>query len=113
RHNVKVMIKSKFGDIVLGKLEKHGFEDIKTLHAYISPPSDSKFAGTEFILKGITNDDVKKAKDLFLKFSGETSIENTKFGDVLRKKTESARIYINGVEVAEEENFLFSYNVTA
>src|SRR5206468_905656 len=85
----------------------------KTLHAYISPPSDSKFAGTEFILKGITNDDVKKAKDLFLKFSGETSIENTKFGDVLRKKAESARIYINGVKVAEEENFLFSYNVTA
>ena len=113
RHNVKIMIKSRFGDIVLGKVEKHGFEDVKTLHAYISPPSDSKFTGTEFILEGVTDDDVKKAKDLFLKFSGETSIEKTKFGDVLTKKAKSARIYINGVKVAEEENFLFSYNITA
>ena len=113
RHKVEVMVRSKFGDIVLGKLEKHGFEDIKTLHAYISPPSNPKFIGTEFILEGLSDDDVKTAKDLFLRFSGEASIENTRFGDVLRKKAKSARIYINGVKVAEEENFLFSYNITA
>lgn len=49
RRNVKVLIKSKHGDITLGRVQKHGFEDINTLHAYISPPSDPNFIGTEFI----------------------------------------------------------------
>lgn len=113
RHNVTVLIKSKYGDITLGRLKKHGFEDIKTLHAYILPPSYRDIAGTEFILKGISDKDIEKAKDLFLKFSGELTLENTRYGHVLRKKTETGRIYINGVKVAEEENFLFSYNITA
>jgi hypothetical protein len=113
RHNVNVLIKSKYGNITLGKLKKHGFEDIKTLHAYILPPSDPNFVGTEFTFKGIIDKDIEKAKDLFLKFSGEPAIEQTKYGDVLRKKATVARIYINGVKVAEEENFLFSYNITA
>ena len=30
-----------------------------------------------------------------------------------KKKSDIARIYINGVKVAEEENFLFSYNITS
>ncbi len=113
RHNVNVLIKSKYGNITLGKLKKHGFEDIKTLHAYILPPSNPNFVGTEFTFKGITDKDIEKAKDLFLKFSGEPTIEQTKYGAVLRKKATVARIYINGVKVAEEENFLFSYNITA
>jgi hypothetical protein len=113
RHNVNVLIKSKYGDITLGKLKKHGFEDIKTLHAYILPPSNPHLIGTEFTFIGISDSDVKKAKDLFLKFSGEPTIEKTKYGNVLEKRTNIARIYINGVKVAEEDNFLFSYNITA
>jgi hypothetical protein len=113
RHNVKVLIRSKFGDITLGKIQKHGFEDIKTLHAYISQPSNANFVGTEFIFNGVSDMDIAKAKDLFLKFSGEQIVEQTKFGEVIAKKTGNARIYINGVKVAEEENFLFSYNITA
>jgi hypothetical protein len=113
RHKVKVFIKSKHGDITLGRVQKHGFEDIKTLHAYISPPSDPNLTGTEFVFQGVTREDIEKAKDLFLKFSGETSIERAKYGEVLRKKGENGRIYINGVKVAEEENFLFSYNITS
>jgi hypothetical protein len=113
RHNVSVLIKSKYGNITLGKLKKHGFEDIKTLHAFILPPSNPNFIGTEFSFKGISDKDIEKAKDLFLRFSGEPTIEQTKYGDVLRKKDTIARIYINGVKVAEEENFLFSYNITA
>jgi hypothetical protein len=113
RHNVDVLITSKYGDITLGKLNKHGFEDISTLHAYISPPSNPNFIGTEFTFIGVSDSDIEKAKDLFLKFSGETIIEKTKYGYVLEKKTSVARVYINGVKVAEEENFLFSYNITA
>lgn len=113
RHNVNVLIQSKYGDITLSKVQKHGFADIRTLHAYISPPSNPNFIGTEFTFKGISDVDIEKAKDLFLKFSGEQIIEKTKYGEVIRKKATTARIYINGVKVADEENFLFSYNITA
>jgi hypothetical protein len=113
RHNVTVLIHSKHGDITLGRLKKHGFEDIRTLHAYISQPSDPSFVGTDFVIDGIRNSDIEKAKDLFLKFSGESTVEKTKYGDVLKKKDTVGRIYINGVKVAEEDNFLFSYNITA
>ena len=113
RHNIKVLIKSKYGDITLGTIQKHGFQDIKTLHAFISEPSDTDFKGTEFILKGVTEDDVRKAMDLFLKFSGEAVLEETKYGEILKKKLNSGRIYINGVKVADEENFLFSYDITS
>jgi len=112
RKGVKVFIKSKYGEITLGKSKKHGFEDIVTLHAHISPPSNPHFVGTEFILEGVSDKDIEKAKDLFLMFSGERVVEKTVYGDVLEKKGERGRIYINGVKVAEEENFIFSYNIT-
>lgn len=112
RKGVKVEIKSRHGNITLEKSEKHDFEDVVTLHAYIHPPSDPHFIGTEFILNGCTGVDVRKAKDLFLIFSGERILEITQYGEVLEKK-KNARIYINGVRVAEEENFLFSYNITS
>lgn len=113
KHDVKVTIRSRFGDFTIGTMPKYGFEDIETLHAYVSKkPSNPDFVGTEFTVKGVNDDDIQKAKDMFLKFSGETQIERTKYGEVLGKKSEKSRIYINGVRVAEEENFLFSYNIT-
>lgn len=113
RRGVKILIKSRFGDITLEKSEKHDFEDIVTLHACVSNPTEPMLVGTDFILKGCNQTEIEKAKDLFLKFSGERIIENTRFGEVLYRKTNSARIYLNGVRVAEEENFLFSYNITS
>lgn len=56
---------------------------------------------------------IQKAKDLFLRFSGERILEETQYGQALRKKEDTARIYINGVKVAEEEKFIFSYNITS
>lgn len=113
RKKVKVFIKSKYGDITLGKSEKHDFEDLVTLHAYIHSPSSSGFIGTEFILKGCSTKDITKEKDLFLRFSGEKVLERNQYGEVLMKKEAITRIYINGVKVAEEENFIFSYNITS
>jgi hypothetical protein len=112
RHKVKVLIKSRHGDITVVKSEKHGFEDITTLHASISLPSDKNFQGTEFLLEGCTGKDIKIAKSFFLKFSGETELEVTPYGCAL-KKSKQSKIYINGLRVAEEENFLFSYNITS
>ena len=83
RRGLKLLIKSRFGDITLDKSEKHDFEDIVTLHACISAPSEPELIGTDFILHGCSTTDIDKAKALFLKFSGEKVLEKTQFGDVL------------------------------
>ncbi len=44
---------------------------------------------------------------------GEKTIETPPYGEVLGKSGKIGRIYINGVRVAEEENYLFSYNITS
>lgn len=113
RKGIKVFIKSRHRDITIGKSEKHDFKDVITLHAYIRPPSSPNFIGTEFVLDGCTNKDIEKAKDLFLRFSGDKILERTQYGEVLEKKRATARIYVNGVKVAEEEKFIFSYNITS
>jgi len=113
RHHIKVLIKSKFCDISLDKSEKHDFKDIVTLHACISEPSEPDIVGTDCILQGCKVSEIDKAKSLFLKFSGETILEKTQFGEVLSKNSVLSKIYINGVRVAEEGNFLFSYNITS
>lgn len=113
RRKVKVVIKSKFSDVTLDKSEKHDFKDIVTLHACISDPSDPTMIGTDFLIEGCPATEIDKAKALFLKFSGENIFEKTQYGDVLSRNSRSARIYINGVRVAEEDNFLFSFNITS
>lgn len=112
RKGISVTAHSKHSQITISKSEKEGFNDIITLHAIIEEPKDKNFVGSEFILNGVTDKDIEEAKNLFLKFSGEKVIENTKQGQVVERKNKFGNIYINGVKVAEEENFLFSYNIT-
>jgi len=113
RLGIEARIRSKFCDVSFDRSEKHDFSDVITLHACISDPSDPAFVGTEFILKGCSNEDIEKAKRLFLRFSGEESLEKTQYGEILQKAGNVSFIYINGIRVAEEENFLFSYNITS
>jgi len=112
RRNVNVKVKTVHGDIKLIKSTKYGFEDITTLHAEILPPSDINFIGTDFILSNVKDSDIEKARNLFLKFSDEKIIESTQYGDIINKKGSKSNIYVKGVKVAEEEDFLFSYNIT-
>jgi hypothetical protein len=113
RKGIEVIIKSKYCVIEVIKSAKEGFDDVVTLHAKIKEPDDKSFIGTEVVLKGATDEDVSLAKNLFLKFSGESILEKTSKGDVIKRKGKFGNIYINGVKVAEEENFLFSYNITS
>ena len=117
RHRISVVIRSRHGDITTGKQAKHGFDDIETLHALIADPADPGFVGTEFILSGraLTERQVDEAKGLFLRYSGDEELGVTAFGSVLRRthNRAKARIYVNGLRVAEEDNFLFSYNITS
>lgn len=113
RHNVQATILSKYGKITLDKSPKYGFEDIITLHANIEKSTDGNFIGTEFILKGCTKKDIEDAKQLFLYFLKPELLESTIIGDVYVRQENMANIYINGVLVAQEPNFLFSYNITS
>lgn len=112
RKGVAVTAKSKHNRITITKSAKQDFEDIVTLHAIIEDTIEADFVGTEFELFGVDDSDIQAAKELFLKFSGEKVIESTKFGEVIERGKGVGNIYINGVKVAEEENFLCSYNIT-
>lgn len=112
RHNVLVLIRSKFGTIQTTKAIKHGFGDIVTLHAMIEDPHDSEFVGTEFEMQGVDDLEMEAARALFLIFSGAQVLDTTRFGQVISRGTGPGAIYISGVKVAEEANFLFSYNIT-
>lgn len=113
RHDIYFFIKSKHGDITIEKTTKHNFEDLTTLHAKVKPPSDPDMEGTDFVFANIDDETIDKAKRLFLKFSDEEVLEKTAYGEVLSRQNDTSRIYINGLEVAKEENFLFSYNITS
>lgn len=70
--------------------------------------------GADFLLSGCEDADIEKAKKLFLKFSNEDILESNAFGDIIDVSDGGVSyIYINGVRVAEELNFLFSYNITS
>lgn len=113
RHNITVLIQSRFADITIESVSKHGFEDVLTLHAAVGAPSTPDMIGTEFILGGLTKEDVERAKEFFLIYSGDEALEDTRYGQVLKRTRAEARIYVNGLRVAEEPNFLFSYNITS
>jgi hypothetical protein len=112
RNKVKIEIISKYNRITISKSKKQDFEDLSTLHAIIEDSPETNFIGTEFKLIGVNDLDIEKAKKLFLKFSGDKIIETTEQGQIVSKSSDKGNIYVNGVMVAEEENFLFSYNIT-
>lgn len=113
RRKVGVHIQSRHGDITLGRAPKHGFADVVTLHALIAEPSDPTFVGTRITLTGVRDEAMDQAKAYFLRFSGESVLETTPYGEVLEARGGTARIYVHGVRVAEEEGFLCSYNITS
>jgi hypothetical protein len=115
RHGVGVSIESAHAVITTGVRPKAGFPDVTTLHALVDDPSDQQMSGTDVVLdgEGLTDDDVAEAKALFLHYSGDEVLDSTSYGQVLARPEETARIYVNGLRVATEDNFLFSYNITS
>ena len=89
RHRVTVVIRSRYGDITTAKQAKHGFTDIRTLHALITEPTDPGFTGTEFILHGdaLGERQVQEAKALFLRYSGDEELGLTPFAPCSSART--------------------------
>ena len=113
RRGVKVLIKSRYGDITLTRVSKHSFEALVTLHACVAPPSCPDLRGTDCCLPAVPDAAVSAAKRMFLRFNAETPIEKTPFGKVYARSSSGGTIYVNGMKVADEPNFLFSYNITS
>src|SRR3954453_12641442 len=113
RRGIGVRIRSRYGDITTAKQHKHGFGDITTLHAVIADPSDPEMTGTDIELAGVADEDVEAAKALFRHYAGDEVLEETEYGVVLARPKWAARIYVNGLRVAEERNYLFSYDITS
>ncbi len=113
RNGIEVLIRSRFGDITLERLSKHSFDDLVTLHAVLTSPSNPELIGTECKLSGIEDDDAQIAREMFLQFLDVDPLEVTKFGDVYPCLAGQGKIFINGMCVASEPNFLFSYNITS
>ena len=113
RNGVRVKIFSRHGDIKIERLKKGNFDDIFTLHAIIEAPSRPMMAGTEFLIIGVHENDIENAKKYFLKFSDHVVLETTKTGEIIKRNLYTpSYIYVNGVKIATEDNFLFSYNIT-
>lgn len=114
RRSVGVHIRTAHGDITTGQKAKTGFKDVVTLHALVTNPSEPTMTGTLVQLTGIKDADIDAAKGFFLAFSGDTQLEQTRYGEVLARRPGSkiGRVYVRGLLVAEEPNFLFSYNIT-
>lgn len=111
RRGVGVQIRSRYGKYSLSETAKHGFEEIVTLHVeYDDMPLE--MTGSEFLLDGVTNEQIEQARSLFLRFSDDKVIESTHLGEIIERREKAGRVYIRGVLASEEENFLFSYNIT-
>ena len=111
RRGIEVRIRSRHGTFTLEETAKHDFSGISTLHvAFDDSPVDME--GTEFTLSGVTDEQMDEAKALFLRFNAEKVLDETRYGEVLRRAKDGGRVYISGVFASEEPNFLFSYNVT-
>lgn len=113
RHQIRVQIRSAHSEMTLTQARKSAFADVTTLHVAVAPPSDPQMVGTDILLNGVSNADVQAAKDYFLLYRNDDILERTRYGEVLRHSEGRARIYVHGVCVAEEDNFLFSYNITS
>ncbi len=112
RHGIDVRIESAHNTFTIEEAPKHGFEEISTLHVDIQPP-DRDLKGTDVILDGIERDEIQGAKQNFIRYADVQQLESTRFGDVYHvPEGESAGVYVTGLRVAEEEDFLFSYNIT-
>ncbi len=112
RHGIDITIHSTYNTFSIEEAPKHGFEEITTLHVDIQEPQRD-IDGTDVVLSGCTTEQIETAKQNFLQFTDETLLEETRFGEVYAVPDDQpASIYVTGLKVATEPDFLFSYNIT-
>jgi hypothetical protein len=86
RNNIEIYISLEYGIRRLNIAQKSGFEDIFTLHADIEEATDPTMVGTDSSLSGCSDEDIFKAKGLFLEFENASILENTVYGMFVNQK---------------------------
>lgn len=116
REKIKIEFRSRY--LYSQKLVwKSKGENTETIHVELKPIPDRSFVGTEFILEGIPVEAVDEAKSLFLAFQDRESVEIVKddsggvIGELYEAESGSAYLYVNGQQMSEAKDFLFSYNL--
>jgi uncharacterized protein YeeX (DUF496 family) len=114
RHGIVATLHSAHNTFTVEEAPKADFGDVETLHALVHPPERPDMEGTAVVLSGgVSEADVDAAKRNFLRFTGEERVEATPYGEIYaRPEGEDAAIYVTGLRVATEPDFLFSYNIT-
>ncbi len=113
RHGSSVELRSRWNTITTAMHPKAGFPDTHTLHAVVGPAPDDEMVGTTVDLASITDAQMDDAKAFFLRWNGEQVLETTDYGSVLAHGDgQPGRVYVRGLRVAQEDELLFSYDIT-
>ena len=93
---------------------KSGFPDTTTLHAVFDEPSEPTFVGTEISSPAWAMTTSRRRSGSSAGGTTRSSSTRRPTGTCSARAgdDEPGRIYVRGVRVAEEETFLFSYDVT-
>lgn len=112
-NGISVEIKTPKYWLELHMKEKSKTTKVKTLHVYVYEHNEVGFKGTEFTLKNCKREYIEQAKAEFLRFKDPkiTVVEETFYGDILKKENNKADIFINGMKISEDGNLTFSYNI--
>jgi len=73
-----------------------------------------EWLGTQVILEKCSDDSIKEAKSHFLIYRDKHRVvDTTEYGDILFEDDENKNgtIYLNGIKIAYESTFLYSYNI--
>jgi len=115
RYKKVIFIESKYLYIDTIELKsKHEF-DVKSLHVLIDNSKNIDFIGTTIKISNISQEEFNITKDHFIIYSERNLIHKTKHGEIYDKLSidEPSVIYINGIKVNIEINWLYHYNITS
>ncbi len=104
-------IKCKHGRYTFEYKNKHGHDDVITLHVIIHDDVPSDFHGTEVTVRPISKKELKKTKDLFLMFGERKVLFECTIGQVLSNEGDTSSIYVKGLRVDQSQQYQFSYNI--
>ena len=111
RNEVNFSIKTKEFTAYPQEHKKQGFDE-ETIHMSIDN-AKQKMVGTKFIFENVDDIDIENAKNNFLIFKNLQVLFENDFGQIIKSNyDEGSKIYFNGMQISEDKNYSFSYNIT-
>lgn len=90
---------------------KHDFEN-EAIHIVVNEPRDKEMLGTSITIEGITKREYRKVRSYFQLYTElGPALAETPAGKLYRRQTKSSGIFINGIRVNEENDFLYQYAI--